>query len=317
MIKNKEKNILALEASSPEELDTSLTASLQGEDKAMRPVALSVRGPKIIVRPFHLANVPLKDVGHHLLSEAVELMSMTSDEIEFDFQITKSDQDDMRGIYACMSKKVLEDYLLVLDKENLNPIKITEHFLTCVDSLYQQNILNGARVCFLDFSAKNIVNLFVSSNRECELLRKIPFEGLDEAQAEIVQSLRSASAKSWPKHYDGIYYAGDLEGTDELLEKLEKRFDTNVEKVSTLDAKTALCSENTYFGLNLLKNYIFSALESKYIHMGMNIVLTLCVLNIMVSGARIMMKGRAINKVKSSYQVSEYQYAVDLSRNTK
>ena len=141
---------------------------------------------------------------------------MASDELEFDFQITKSDKDNIRGIYACISKKVLEDYLLVLDKENLNPVKVTEHFLTRIDSLYQQNILNGARICFLDFSAKNIVNLFISSNKECELLRKIPFENLDDAQTEIIQSLRSASAKSWPKHYDGIYYAGGFKGTEKI-----------------------------------------------------------------------------------------------------
>ncbi|MCK5082570.1 MAG: hypothetical protein KAR31_06650 [Candidatus Omnitrophica bacterium] len=317
MVKNnKEEHIWALEASSPEELNASLIASRQ-EGAGARSVSLSVRGPKVMVRPFHLENVSLKDVGHHLLGEAVELMSVTSDEIEFDFHVTKSDEQKVNGIYTCISKKVLDDYLLVLDKENLNPVKITEHFLMHIESLYQQNMLNGARICFLDFSAKNVVNLFVSSSRECELLRKIPFEDLEEAQSEIVQSLRSASAKTWPKHYDGIYYTGDFQGKDKMMEELKKHFHTDVEEFSALDTKAALCSNNAYYDLNLLKNHIFSSLQRRYIHVGVNVVLALCLLNMMVSGIRIMMKGKAINEIRSSYEASEYQYAVDLGHNVK
>ncbi|MBN1869050.1 MAG: hypothetical protein JW847_00520 [Candidatus Omnitrophica bacterium] len=318
MMEKIEEEILFLEASSPEELDKSLMSlSQEGAAGKWRPAALSISGPKVIVRRFHLTDVPPKDVKHYLQSEALELTSLTSDDIELDYKITHTDEHNVKGVYACMPKKDLEEYLMVLDDKELNPLLATEHFLACVNALCQQEKIGQGRVGFLLFSPGKVINLFVSNNRECDLLRKIPYEDFGEAQKEIVQSLRSASAKGWPKHYDIIYYTGPFEDIDALKSAVKKIFKTELEECSVVYNPRAFLSEEGQYSLNLLNKHAFTLRQSRAIRMGMNIVLGLCLLNAAVTGLQLALKGRTIAKIKSSYQASEYQRAVELSKEIK
>ena len=310
-------NKIALEASSPKQLNVNLTETI--EKKGMKPcaVAVSINEPKVRVCPFALENIAIKDIKHHLISEAVEIMSLTPDEIAIDFQITRSDPKMIRGIYICMPKSNLENYLQIIDQKRFNTVKITEQFLVSVDSLFQQGKLNGERICFLDFLTKDTISLFIGNKQECELLRKVRYEDHEEAQKEIIQSLRSASAKSRIKHYDYIYYQGAIEQMDKLTASLNKTFDAETGEIAFIDHKAALTSEKTYFSLNLLKSYLFSNNHVKYIQMGANILLAVCVMISALMGLQMLKKNADINKVKESYQDSDYQYAVKLRDNLK
>jgi len=313
----KDENRIALEAPSPKQLDANLTETI--EKKGVKPcaVAVSINEPKVMICPFVLENTAIKDLEHHLLSEAVEIMSLTSDEIAIDFQITRSDSKMIRGIYMCMPKNDLEKYIRVLDQKRFNTVKITEQFLVSVDSLFQQGKLNGERICFLDFLTKDTISLFIGNQQECELLRKVHYEDYEEAQKEIVQSLRSASAKSRTKHYDYIYCHGTIEQMDQLMDSLNKTFDTETEEITFIDCKAALTNKKTYFRLNFLRNYLFSQHYLKYIQMGANILLALCVMISALMGFQMLKKDINISKVKGYYQDSEYQYAVQLRDNLK
>ena len=313
----KNENKIALEASSPKQLKANLADVIEKKGVKSCPVSLSIREPKVIICPFTLEKVEAKDIKHHLLSEAGELMSLTPDEITIDFQITRSDPKKIRGFYMCMPKSSLENYLQILDQEKFNTVKITEQFLVSVDSLFQKGKLNGERICFLDFLTKDTVSLFIGNKKECELLRKVRYEDHEEAQKEIIQSLRSASAKNKTKHYDYIYHCGEIEQMDKLTDFLGKTFDTETGEIAFIDHKAALTNEKAYFSLNLLRNYLFSHHHLKYIQMGANILLALCVMISVLMGFQMLKKNIKINKVKEYYQDTEYQYAVKLRDNLK
>ena len=89
MANNRKNNTRILEAFSPEDLNGTLEALSQSEGMVAGPVILSIRGPRVMGCAFHLTNVSLKDVRSHLMGEAMELLSLTSDDIEFDFQINR------------------------------------------------------------------------------------------------------------------------------------------------------------------------------------------------------------------------------------
>ncbi len=308
---------LTLEAASPQQLNANLNEVI--EKQGVRPcmVAVSISDPRVMICPFQLEGVAAKDIKHHLLSEAVEIMSLTPDAIVLDFEIIKSDEKEVCGIYMYLPKTLFEEYLAVLDKKGFNAIKITARSLVSIDWLFQHNKLNEGRICFLDFSVEGTINLFISNKQECELVRKIRYEYFDEAQKEIVQSLRSASAKSRVKQYDHIYYHGGFDGIDQLISSLNKIFHVKTEDLEGVDQKESLAIDKKFFRLNFLREAKFSSKQVKYIYAGVNIVLALCVMNLALVGLQMVKKNIKINRVKDLYQDAEYTYAVELRNNLK
>ena len=344
--------VLPLEASSPAELNTNLTEEIQRNGAHSKPAAVSLDEPKAMVCPFQVEAAAAKDLQHHLLSDAGEILSLTPDEIVLDYQITKSDPKTVAGLYLCMPKGLFEDYLKVLDRKYFNAVKVTERFLASVDWLYQQGKLSEKRVCFLDFSVQGTVSLFISGHGECELLRKIRYEDYEEARKEIIQSLRSASAKSSAKHYDHIYYHGGFDSFDgvqappfkagtkdaaqshpepspalksgacrrgdeinSLAASLKEIFQADIEEVAAIDRKAALTGGKKYFKLNLIRKYNFSENQLKYIYAGVNIVVALCLMNLALTGLQMVKKNLEVSRVKDYYKAEEIQYALELKEN--
>ena len=317
MIKGKLKSIIGLDAASAKEMEANLTEMLRKGGARPRAVVVSISEPKVMICPFQLERDAMKDVEHHLLSEAVEIMSLTPDEIVLDFQVTSADPKMVKGIYMCIPKDLLEQYLNVLDKKFLNPLKITEQFLVNIDRLFQLGKLSGQRICFLDFSAPPTVSLFISSKGECELLRKIRYEDYEEAQREIIQSLRSAIARNSVKHYDHVYYLGGFAQMAGLAASLREIFRTETEGFEAIDRKAALTDGREYFSLNLAKRYNFSPHQMRRIHAVANGALALCLMNVAFWGLQLSKKNGEISRVKAYYQDAEYQYAVKLRDNIR
>lgn len=313
----KNENKIALEASSVKQLNANLTEAIERKGAKPCAVAVAISDPNVIVCQFEMESTAVKDLEHHLISEVCEIMSLTPDEIALDFQITKSDQKSVQGIYICVPRNIFEEYLSVLDKKSFNVLKVTEQFLVSIDFIFQRGKLNNERICFLDFSIENTIGLFISNKKECELLRKIHFENYEEAYKEVVQSLRSASAKSRVKHYDYIYYHGRFERIDDLTASLQQRFHTEVEELPSIDQKAALTDGRAYFRLNLIRKYNFSQNQVKYIYAGVNIFIALCAMNCALMSLAMIKKNMEISRVKDYYQDKDYQYAVKLSGSLK
>jgi hypothetical protein len=309
--------LLALEASSPQELSAHLTEAIRGQGVKPRAAAVSIDEPQVMICPFRLDSGAVRDLEHHLISEAVEIMSLTPDEIVLDFQITSSDQKTVQGLYMCIPKNLFEEYLDVLDRKYCNPVKVTERFLASVDWLYQQGKLQDRRICFLDCVRADAIHVFIGNRGECELLRKIPYGDLDEARKEIIQSLRSASAKSSVKHYDHVYCYGGFDGMENLKSALRGIFHAEIEDLAAVDRKAALIDGRAYFSLNLVRKYNFSPGQLRLIQAGANILIALCVMISALMGLQMIKKNAEVNRVKEYYKNAEYQHAVELRNNLK
>ena len=203
------ETILTFEASSPKELRNLLSSQSQNTHPPSRFATLAVSGPQVLVRLFQFESIPPKEIRKRLFFEAVEFLSLPVSEIELTFQILASHSTRIRGIYTCLPKKLLQDYLSVFHHAKLVPITITAYLATCLNYFLKEPQTGEGRVCFLDFSKEKTIYLAVVSQKKCELLREIPYENWTEAKAEILQSLRSVCAKSPVKQFDRIYITGE------------------------------------------------------------------------------------------------------------
>ena len=211
----------------------------------------------------------------------------------------------------------MANYLSILDKEKITPVKITAHILATFDAFFLSRTTNNERFCLLDFSKQEIVHLAVFNQKKCELLREIPYESLEEAKLEIIQSLRSACGKSYAKQFDHIYFSGDLAQSGELASEVGRDFNSAIEHVPLIDIKTALCHEDSFFGLNLLKNYSFFLSGRKKILQLTKFLFVLCVLICLFFNWKIHQTERAIRTLKSSYSAADYDYAKNLKGQLK
>ena len=311
------KTLLALQASSPEELNACLPNILKNNKSRLRYITLSITGPRVLVRSFDFENLAIKEIKNRLKFEAVELLSLPVEEIEFDFQILNSTREKTSGVFICLPKNLLKSYIHVLDKANLIPIKITAHILAMMDAFFQKHKTNNGRFCLLDFSESNKIKLAVFNNRQYELLREISYENLDEAKVEVMQSLRSACAKSHVKQLDYVYFSGDLTGKEELMTQVEGDFNTKIEREPSLDIGTALCCRNNFFSLNLIRNYFFSLPERKQILAVMDLILFLCLLGCIDLTYKVKQTEILISDLSSSYTPVDLEYAKQLKKQLK
>lgn len=315
MSKNKdEHNVLVIEASSPEDLKINLESIFKITRLESRFVSLAISGPQVLVCPFHYKDVRVKDLKNLLRLEAVELLSLPANEIEVDFQIFRSTEDLICGVFLCLPKGLLKKYVDVLDKAKLIPIKVTAHIFASIETFLRQQAVMDQKLCFLDFSKENLIHLAVFNNEQCELIREIPYEHIDEARQEVIQSLRSVCAQSSLKNFDTIYCIGELAGLDDLRQEIEKRFSTHTESHPALDISTALGVEDNFFSLNLMRNFTFSLKERKQIFMGTHLVLALFLAVCVLMASKTIMNSRKIQKLESMYSSKDVNYAVNLKR---
>ena len=302
---------------SPQELSEILAADFKKSDSQSPFMTLAISGPQVIVRAFHFKNIPIPQVKSKLQAQAVELLSLPLNEIEFDYQIFNSTPEKTTGIFGCMPKNLLKEYLSIIDKAKLIPLKLTAAILACMDSFYKRHPITEGQCCLLDLSNPQKINLAVFHNKECELLREIPCDNFSEARFEVIQTLRSASAASTVKQFDHVFCAGDLHGKEELLAQIEKVFGAKIEVGIVLDGKEALAAEDPLLNLNFIRRHSVSALERKKILEAANIALVLGAAACVLLTAVVLYTGKRVQDLKSSYQSSQYDYARKLEKQIK
>ena len=314
MNKDRKEILYALQASSIDELRASLPSDKVTSKSVTRFVALALNNPQILVAPFHFDHVEKKEVKERLMLKAVELLSLPLDAIGLDYQVFESSEGKVNGIFVCFPKEVLHDYLSVLDEAGYVPIKIMPAVAADIDSFLHQYGRQSGRICLLDFSKANIVYCAVFSNGQCDFLREIPYEDVDEIEHEIVQSLRCACATSSVKKFDHIYFSGDISRKTQVAEKVKHIFCENVTQGYFIDAEVSLrCAENI-FSLNLVRNRTFSLKQRRVITQATRTVLTACCAVAIILGIRIFTAELKIKNMRSSYTALDYERAVNLTR---
>ena len=306
------ENILIFDSASPEELTAKLA---EAKPPAGQFAALAISGPQVLVRPFELTNVALKDVPNRLRFEAVELLSVSAEKIALDFQVFSSSAGKISGIFLCAPQSLIQDYLKALDSAKLIALKITSRILAGIDTFLKVHQVPDGRFCLLDLSRPRVIGLAIFLDKHCELIREISYEKPDEAIHEVVQSIRSVCAKSQNKVCGQIFYSGTPVAG--LNEELERSFEAKVEGKDFSGAKVGLDEANNFFSLNVAREHSFSIEERQQFLTVAHAVLGLVVLCVAMLGGKSVTNDTKLKELKASYKPTEYKYARDLEKQMK
>ena len=307
--------ILALEASSPEELSAKIKINSRNGKPAGRFAAVAVSGPQILVRPFELDKITnLGEARLKLKLDAIELLGLPAEDIEFDFQILSTSGGKLCGIFTCCPHKLLQSYLSAIDKAKLFPVKVFPSILASFDTYFKLNKVSEERICLLDFTRPNLIYLAVFEQKKCQILREIHYENALEAKNEVIQSLRSATAKSQVKTIGAVYFSGEWEKADELRQQLEKEFNCKTEKKSFVDVPATLVAEKNFFSINLSRGHAFTLAEHKNAILALNVALAVLIILTIFINRQNSMNQSFLNAMKASFTVEQYKQAQDLEK---
>src|SRR3989338_689591 len=193
---NAPQDILTFIISSTEDLSRQIEAIGPKNRQAFCYANLVLCDPHVLTYSFSLADPTGANIRSKLSHEAVGLWSLPLGEIIFDHQVFSSKDNAMSGVFICTKKKVLNEYFRILDKNKIIPLKVTLHSLAGLEAFLKNHKPHGQKFCTLDFSRPRKMAVSVFNGPWCDFIREISYENVSEAKTEIVQSLRSACAKS-------------------------------------------------------------------------------------------------------------------------
>lgn len=304
---------LSLTSSSPDDLRTQLANLSLLDVSRAKHVTLSISGDRVLVQPFKMADIKIKDVKLRLQMVSVELLNLPVDQIAFDYQILSSNGQFVCGVFTCAPKSLVNEYAEVIKDSGLSPLKITAYILTSIQAFQQHNLDVAERFCLLDFSSDGYINLAVLHELRFELLRKVRFDNAREALFEIKQSLRSACAKSSVKHFDNVYFSGDIPDKDEVIKEIEETFDTKSLYKDEKDVKDSLTTSDQLFSINLINELVVPDREYRYMQHAMHGVIGVFVLMCLFGVLKINKTNKSIEELKNRGNQSIYSYSAYIS----
>jgi len=311
--------MIFLEAFSLEKLDETLNALPLDARHSRQPVVLNLYGPQILVRQFNLPALPAKEIKNALKLEAAEGFSLPPEEIEIDYQILDALENKTQGVFLAISKSLFNGYVALLKKNNLKPVKITASIFSRVNYFLYYNKPESKSISVIDFYKGNIMNISAfNSKGGCELMREIHYENLDDAEKEIIYSLKYASSRSPHKQFYEIYLSGDLPEKKGLIANLNRDLNAEVKEYNTdskLNADTS--SSGIFFNVDLIRNHVFAPQSQKKILRLANVALAACLLLVLLRAVKIIKQGVEIKKLSSSYNSADYDYAAKLAEKAK
>jgi hypothetical protein len=254
-----------------------------------------------------------RELKNALKMEAVELLSLPPDEIEFDYHMLRS-KDKARGIFVAVPKRILDEYMAFLNRAKLIPIKISAKILGSLNWFLHEHYDNikDKNFCILDCSNKNTVNLAIFNKANLELLRGINCIGVEDAKQEITQSLRYYLSKDAARKLDEIYFSGQLSNVGDLLETLERDFNLKVHRNGLAETGTCAALPKEAFKINLIKRHAVSLPARKFILQALNIFIVLCCLAGLVLWFQALKINSKIKETRSSFSPLDYSYAKGL-----
>jgi hypothetical protein len=309
--------LLTLTVSSPEELTKTLSDIQKKSPGQYRFISLALFDPKLLVYPFSFENISFNELKLKIMSECVGLLSMPVREIEIDFQILSHQHNQFRGIFICMPRLLINKYLQVIYKANLVPIKITAAILANIDSFLTEHRKTKERLCIIDFCKKNTVHLSIFQEGRSELLREIHYENHNEISHEILQSLRSVYGKSSDKNVGKVYGWGYTEDNKDILQKLDTDLLLKVDTTLPPNRESGLKNADSFFSLNLVRNYTVSLKKRQKIITGMRVVIALVIVACIFSYFQIAKFHQERKNISSSYTKAELEEAKRLQQKMK
>ena len=128
-----EEELIALEASSPDELKEVLEKLSRKNTRNCLYSALAISDPQFLLYTFNFKNTLFPNAKRQVCNEVKEIFAMPLSEIEYDFQVFFQDENYLSGVCAAIPKKCLYQYLRILDKSRLVPLRIVPSSSAVID----------------------------------------------------------------------------------------------------------------------------------------------------------------------------------------
>ena len=308
------EGLVAFEVSSPEELRAALDSFSEKRSSQTRFAELRIYGSGILVRQFELPNVSLGELKNALKLEATEIFSLPPQDIELDYKIFSSSEHKIKGMFLAIPNKLLQEYLSCFDATDIIPVKMTANIIAVAGDFLLNNRTARKSFCLVDFSKTNIINMTVFINGQCELLREIYYDGIDDAEEKVINSLKYIYGKSASKRLNKIYYSGDLFDKDALVLRLQEKIDVEPESgnATDRDIMPSTPKSDIFFKINLFKKYVPSLPMRNGILRTERVALTIFLLFFLILGAKTLREGLSIRHLRSSFSRTDYDYARSL-----
>ncbi|MBF0521452.1 MAG: hypothetical protein HQL24_00180 [Candidatus Omnitrophica bacterium] len=286
------ERLFKIEVCSPEGLCEDLRSLPEATEKEARQAQVSVYGSKVLVRQFELPTMAAGEVKGALKLEAAEILSLSPEEIDLEFHISHAGQDKTKGYFLAMPVKVLQQYLSCFEKTDVALVKLTARMLTAAGDFLAKEKQVAKDFCLLDFFNGNMLNLAVFIDGHSELLREIRYDSPEEAEKEVMNSLRYVCGRSSCKSLNKIYFTGDVSDKGELTSHLQKKIeDGSILKHSELLSSGRLTAED-FWKMNLLRAHRSIRQRLLWIE---SVALAVCLVMCVILGGKIV-KGQATIK---------------------
>ena len=311
----KDVDAQVLEAASPQHLK-SLLKSQAGQRGRKRFVRLVVNDPKLLTKTFHLTDVPLRKVREAIQYEAVELLGLPIDEVEFDFQILHSAGKTVDGVFICADKKTLERYFTIADQAGIVLLEIVGYTIAGVNAVFQNQAINAGRISILDFSKEGELYISIFNDLQCELLRALPNYRPQQVRTEIVQSLRCVCGQSHHKDFDHIYLIGKVfpEDQEALTAELNSSLGIPTDRTTALDTFSLNSSGKKIMNLNLAKNYSLSLPSRRLSFAAANALIGIGMIIAVIFGMQKIMLFQKVAAERATLTEADYQAALALQK---
>ena len=286
--------VLQLEAASPERLEEAIAGIVEEGGIKNHFVALSISGPKVIVRQIELPSLPSRELKKSLGLEAAELLSLPPQEAALDYQILGSADNRINGVFVALPREILEQYYQKIIQAKAIPLSITAQILTIISAFLREAKPASNSFSLLNFSGKDTVHLALFNAGSCELLREIRYDNIKEAKEEVFNSLRYALGRSSSKHPEEFYFSGDLTDKNELIASLENEFSLKGKIIDLKSVDAQFQGTKDYFKINLIKKYSLPFLFRNEIFRGLNIIIGISLLFCLVMAFKIIKTDKLI-----------------------
>jgi hypothetical protein len=305
--------IYTVTVGSLQELQSKISADQKKGKFNYEFIAISSTDPNISVCPFHLPNAPYPKLAALLKEEANQLLSIKDVDIELDFQVFNRRNGMVDGLFVCMPRKILEEYIRICDRAKLIPIHFTAGILTAIGASFEKHKEETDNFCILEFTKDMYVNLAVFCNKKCEFIRRMKNDNPDEVRRDVLQSIRSASAKSELKGIPKIFIGGETKNQKALVSAIVNDTNAQLKEAGDNDqAPGAIDFRQNYFLVNLARNYSFSLPRRKQFMLASHIILGVLGLFLLIGLGRLLWIQVNIAKLKSSFSAADLNHAREL-----
>ena len=288
------------------------------EKDATRFAELRLYGPNILARQFSVpSSTSVAALGNILKLESAEVLSLEPDKVELDYCISHRLEGNTKGLFIALSGTLLQEYMRSFNKTDIIPVKMTAQVIARLSEFLSTHKIKTGNFCLLDLFKADIINMSVFIDGRCEFIRAIHYDTESYAEQEIINSLRYTCSRSSSKQLCELHFSGDLTDREDFISGLREKIELSPKSDKPAENALSPNYQDLFLDLNLLKKHSVSLPIHNKIVKAQKLLLAgllaICLLLALASAS----KKSKINKLSSSFKMSNYNYALSLQQKIK